>query len=184
MAKLNRGEIQARARLLLDEAGAEVRWAELIRRIHSADPETPRNSIVGGLTDLFRKDDSILKVARGTYLLDRYQDRSQLIPTAEIGQLETSPSNDTAEIHATDRPLEAEFYESFAEFLRDDLEEVNQAVALGGSSFGGKWGTPDVIGVRKPNPDDLISFERQIVAAEIKRDSYQAITAFGQAVAY
>lgn len=185
MAKLNRGQIQDRARLLLAEAQGEVRWGELLNDIHENAPETPRNSIVGALTDLFRKDNSISKVARGTYLLTRYQDAENAGSASGAKEEEdSSPSNDISLPKGPHRAPEAAYYLSFAEFLRDDLEEVNEAVELGGNGFGGKWGTPDVIGVRKPNADDLISFERQIVVAEIKIDSHQAITAFGQAVAY
>lgn len=185
MTKFNRGQIQDRARGLLEQAKGEVRWGELLKDIHESAPETPRNSIVGALTDMFRRDDSISKVARGTYLLKRYQDAA-LGTAAEIKEEkdESSPSDDIALPRVAQRAPEAAYYQSFAEFLRDDLEEVNEAVELGGNGFGGKWGTPDVIGVRKPNADDLISFERQIVVAEIKIDAHQAITAFGQAVAY
>lgn len=182
MAKLNRTQIQTAARQILS-SGTEARWGEMLDRIHASAPETPRNSIVGGLTDLFRKDPSILKVARGTYLLattvtaSDEDHRDVRSATAPFGPPDESSVDGL-------RPSEAEFYDSFAEYLRDELEEVNQAIALGGSSFGGKWGTPDVIGVRKPNADDLIQFERQIVVAEIKVEAKEAITAFGQAVAY
>lgn len=171
--------------MLLIDAQAEVRWGELLKNIHESAPQTPRNSIVGALTDLFRKDETIAKVARGTYLLRRYQEVA--VSGAEDGDDDggiSSPMNDATVPRTSLRVPEAAYYQSFAEFLRDELEEVNEAIELGGNGFGGKWGTPDVIGVRKPNADDLISFDRQIVVAEIKIDSHQAITAFGQAVAY
>lgn len=47
-----------------------------------------------------------------------------------------------------------------------------------------KWGTPDVIGVLRPQAQDIIKFESQIISAEIKIDSAQPVVAFGQAVAY
>ena len=57
-------------------------------------------------------------------------------------------------------------------------------MALGRNSLGGKWGTPDVIGVLKPKAGDIFKFEPQIVTAEIKAVAYQPVVAFGQAVAY
>ena len=58
------------------------------------------------------------------------------------------------------------------------------ASKLGGASLGGKWGTPDVIGVLKPRAQDIFKFEQQIVTAEIKAVPGQPVVAFGQAVAY
>src|SRR3546814_7212706 len=63
-------------------------------------------------------------------------------------------------------------------------DEATVASALGGSSLGGKWGTPDVIGVLKPRAQDIFKFEPQIVTAEIKAVPNQPVVAFGQAVAY
>ena len=72
---------------------------------------------------------------------------------------------------------------SFAEWLVEN-DEATVAVELGGSSLGGKWGTPDVLGVLKPRAQDIFRFEPQIVSAEIKATPSQPVVAFGQAVAY
>ncbi len=42
---------------------------------------------------------------------------------------------------------ESDFYRPFAEWLKNDLDEVTDAAALGGASMGKKWGTPDVVGI-------------------------------------
>ncbi|EGF92755.1 hypothetical protein ABI_11920 [Asticcacaulis biprosthecium C19] len=78
---------------------------------------------------------------------------------------------------------EQDFYRSFAEWLEEN-DEATVASALGGASLGGKWGTPDVIGVLKPRAQDIFKFEPQIVTAEIKVVPNQPVIAFGQAVAY
>jgi hypothetical protein len=44
--------------------------------------------------------------------------------------------------------------------------------------------TPDVIGVRRSKASDVVQFPTEIISAEIKLDSGQLITAFGQACAY
>jgi hypothetical protein len=60
---------------------------------------------------------------------------------------------------------EEEFYESFAVFLRDDLDECTATRALGGSGLKSKWGTPDAVGVYKPLTRDLLKFPPDVVAA-------------------
>ncbi len=79
---------------------------------------------------------------------------------------------------------EEDFYEPFANWLRDELGECTEAVALGGNYLGKKWGTPDVIGIYKPSKRDLIKFTEEIISAEIKINPSEPIIAFGQAIAY
>ena len=45
-------------------------------------------------------------------------------------------------------------------------------------------GTPDVFGVLRPRESDIVKLPLEVVVAEIKTDSAQLITAFGQACAY
>jgi hypothetical protein len=79
---------------------------------------------------------------------------------------------------------EEHFYQPFAEWLVNELEECTKAIPVGGNTFRDKWGTPDVIGVRESRKSDIIKFSTEIVAAEIKLESANLITAFGQACAY
>lgn len=65
-----------------------------------------------------------------------------------------------------------------------DLEECTKAVALGGSMFGAKWGTPDIFGIFKARESDIFKAPLEVVVAEVKTDCSQPITAFGQACAY
>lgn len=55
---------------------------------------------------------------------------------------------------------------------------------MGGSIFRDRWGTPDVIGKRESKRSDVIKAPTEIVAAEIKADTLQLVSAFGQACAY
>jgi len=80
--------------------------------------------------------------------------------------------------------LESEFYDSFGEWLKSELDEVTDVVAVGGAGFRAKWGTPDVLGVYKPLASNLVKFSIEIVSAEVKVNPQEAITAFGQAAAY
>ena len=66
----------------------------------------------------------------------------------------------------------------------EELEECTKAVPLGGNRFGGKWGTPDVIGVSKSRDSDIVKLPLEVASAEIKMDASRLIEAFGQACAY
>jgi len=177
--KLNRKQIHARALEILEEEEGGIRWGELLKRIHSDAPDTPPNSIHGAIQVLFQSNDQIIKVARGTYQLEKYVSAQSSDAQAEDQATASQPvkTNDQTQI------TEQDFYDSFAEWLEEN-DEATVATALGGSSFGGKWGTPDVIGVLKPRAQDIFKFEPQIVTAEIKAVPGQPVVAFGQAVAY
>ncbi len=179
--KLNRQEIQSKARTLLEAETGGIRWGEMLKRIHAADPETPQNSIHGALQNLFVMSNDIVKVARGTYQLAQYVAADNALATAHEAVLETLPVQ--ADVPGSESLTEQDFYSSFAGWLEEN-DEATVASALGGASLGGKWGTPDVIGVLKPRAQDIFKFEPQIVTAEIKAVPSQPVVAFGQAVAY
>ncbi|MBU4501973.1 MAG: hypothetical protein KKA79_05230 [Nanoarchaeota archaeon] len=61
---------------------------------------------------------------------------------------------------------EEDFYKPFANCLKTDLGEYIEAVALGGSYLGKRWGTPDVIGIYKPLKRDVIKFEPEIISTD------------------
>ena len=79
---------------------------------------------------------------------------------------------------------ESDFYKPFADWLVEELKECTQAEAVGRNILGKKWGTPDVIGIRRQGPGAYANTPPEIVSAEIKIDPYSLITAFGQACAY
>lgn len=177
--KLNRKQIHARALEILEEEEGGIRWGELLKRIHADAPETPPNSIHGAIQVLFQSNDQIIKVARGTYQLEKYVSAQSSDAEAAEAATASLPVKANGQTQIT----EQDFYDSFAEWLEEN-DEATVATALGGSSFGGKWGTPDVIGVLKPRAQDIFKFEPQIVTAEIKAVPGQPVVAFGQAVAY
>ena len=182
VVKLNRQQIHERALLVLEDHPQGIRWSELLRAVKADASETPHNSIDGGIHNLLTtRTSEIIKVARGTYQLAKYVEAEDEIATAqEVKTINTPVKPDTS----GSAPLtEQDFYTSFAEWLEEN-DEATVASALGGQSLGGKWGTPDVIGVLKPRAQDLFKFEPQIVTAEIKAVPNQPVVAFGQAVAY
>ncbi len=158
-------EIKRRARdIVLGQSGG-IRYSQIVSRILAELPEANRNTIltsVGQLEAAFPTE--IIKPSRGLY-----QSR------AGVNVMVAPP------------PIvrnEVDYYEPFATWLKNDLEEVTEVAALGGAALRAKWGTPDVVGVYKPSPGNLIRFGPEIVTAEIKVDPTQPVVAFGQAIAY
>jgi hypothetical protein len=165
MAKLPGNKIRDFALEIVAQNPGGIRYRDLTKGIAAAHPETPMNTIHGSVWDLAtRFPDKVVKPSRGLFK--------------------------PAGANAVDAPLpiskfkEEDFYEPFADYLKNDLDEVTTVAALGGSGLKGRWGTPDVIGVYKSLASNLIKFPLEIVAAEIKIDPQAPVVAFGQAVAY
>src|SRR5712671_478841 len=149
-----------------------LRHSSLIERLETALPEIPLNTIRGGVVGLIDfKPDQVYKPAKGLFQHTKYRDGSDSSAPAAVV---------TVAVHAK----EEDFYAAFAEYLTQDLEECTKAVPLGGCVFKDKWGTPDVIGIRKARESDIIRFATEIISAEIKTDASNLITAFGQACSY
>lgn len=170
MAKLSRKEIQDLARSIVAESPGGVRYSTLVTRILTQNPETPKNTIHGSVWDLAtRFPNEVTKPSRG--LFKPINSSNGIVP--EI----------TVEVPAV-RIREEDFYEPFAEWLKNELDEATVAIPMGGAGLQRKWGTPDVIGVYKPLASHRIKFDLEIISAEIKIDPLQPVVAFGQATAY
>ena len=145
-----------------------LRYSELVRELHNIFPDVPLKSIPASVWNLdLTRSKEIYKPTRGLF-------KYRLSEEEEVSQVEKPP------------PMlrEEDFYQPFANWVRDELGECTEAVALGANYLGKKWGTPDVIGIYKPSTRDVIKFQPEIISAEIKINPSEPITAFGQAVAY
>ena len=160
---------------------------ELAREIVLAHPEGVRfKDIVAGI--FARHPDAsnrtTIEAQVANYLVPAYSaeitkpSRGLYVPTA-VSPIAVAPTIPSPPLQSEDK-----FYEPFASYLQNDLEEATAAVALGGASIKTKWGTPDVVGVYRLLTHDLVKFVPEIVVAEIKVDHYQPVIAFGQAIAY
>jgi len=157
---------------ILENCPQGIRYSEFVRQIHNALPETAENTIQGTIWNLeVRVPESVFKPARGVFLHAKYRET-------------TEPVEPKTARPARQKFHESDFYEPFAGWLVKELEECTKAIAIGGNLFRDKWGTPDVIGIREPKKSDIIKLPTEIVSAEIKLDSTNLITAFGQACAY
>ncbi len=165
MRKLTVREVQAEALKIIAVNPGGIRYTDLVNEILRRSPETPRNTVNGSIWNLDTlRPGAVRKPSRGLF----------------------QPVGGEAQIEEPKPPKvkEEEFYEPFAEWLKNELDEVTDVVALGGATFRAKWGTPDILGVYKPLASNLIKFPIEIVSAEVKVNPSEAITAFGQAAAY
>jgi len=168
MSKLSGKEIRELAKKIVAETPGGIRYSALVRQIAQTHPETPINTIHGNVWDLDKTfSGQVLKPSRGLFV---YAGQNQ--SGAREGTLTIAPAR------------ESDFYEPFAEWLKTDLDEATEAVALGGAGMRSKWGTPDVVGVFKPLPSNRVKFDLEIVSAEVKANPNESIVAFGQAMAY
>jgi len=146
-----------------------LRYMELHSLLCKTFPKIPSNTIHGALwTITTDPPKGVYKPTRGLY---KYSSDDIFKDTAEPGPIQSTTLK------------EEQFYEPFSMWLKTE-GECNEAVPFGGAAMGKKWGTPDVIGIYKPVSRDIIKFSAEIVSAEIKSNSSDPITAFGQAIAY
>lgn len=149
-----------------------VRYSDLLRAIHEELPDIPIKSIPAQMSNLDkRKPKEVYKPARGLFRHIKFREK-------ELSEEEPERPPQIEKIK------EEDFYKPFADWLVNELEECTKAMPLGGNRFRDKWGTPDVIGKREPRRSDIVKGPTEIVSAEIKTDTKDLITAFGQACSY
>jgi hypothetical protein len=165
-----RKQIQLKAIEILKRNPLGIRYSRLVNEIKTSFPDIPVNTIHGTVWNMdVTKPNDVYKPSRGLW---RHLSFREVQTAPEGGSTATSTIN------------EEDFYQSFADYLVNDLEECTKAKPLGGNAFRDKWGTPDVIGIEKSKPSDIVKHEVVIVSAEVKTDTSGLITAFGQACAY
>jgi len=160
-------QIQSKAIEILRNDPQGVRYSQLLAMIKESFPDISSNTIRGTIWNLD------VTVPNEVYKADRGLFRHISFREAQVIAPQTPPET-----------IEEDFYQPFADYLKNELEECTKAIPLGGNKFKDRWGTPDVIGIKKPKPSDIVKPEVVIVSAEIKTDSSGLITAFGQACAY
>ncbi len=165
--------ITTKAFELLDQSPEGLRYSELVKRVIGSDSTFKPNTVHGNIWNLDERfADRVYKPSRGLFRLTKYR-------AADTDQLK-----DDLVPKQPKKFKEEDFYEPFADWLVNEIEECTKAIPLGGNRFRDKWGTPDVIGKRESKRSDIIQAPVEIISAEIKPDVNQLVTAFGQACAY
>lgn len=171
MSETQRGKIIKRVLEILENNSTGIRYSDLFRKLVEIFPDMPKGNIHGTLYNLDKKNKQIKKPERGLFILKKYA-------TEIIDAVQFDVGNNMRLLRETS------FYQSFADYLKQDLGECTKAIPLGGNRFGDRWGTPDVLGVYKFSETNYLRPPIEIISAEIKTDVNQLITAFGQACAY
>ncbi|MDO9459752.1 MAG: hypothetical protein Q7N95_06510 [Alphaproteobacteria bacterium] len=168
-----RERIKQRAVELVKAHPDGLRYSELFRMLRDGSPPFNAGTISSTIWNLdVVLPESVWKPSKGLY-------RHAIFKEGEVAE---EPPARAGLIPPKVR--EDQFYSLFADWLKNEAEEVTHAIPLGGSVFRDKWGTPDVIGKRESRRSDVIKAPTEIVSAEIKADTLQLVTAFGQACAY
>lgn len=171
-------DLQKLAIEILNDEKNGLRHSELVEKIDEKFPNVPEGTIFGAIWTLIADHPAeVYKPSRGLYRHTRYQESSYQGDGPSQAEAGRSPSQG---IESDEKVL----YEPFANYLVKELEECTKAVPLGGNRLGGKWGTPDVIGILRPRESDIYKPPTEVISAEVKRDASQLIVAFGQACAY
>jgi hypothetical protein len=151
-----------------------VRYSELVRKIKQEFSDIPVNTIYGVIWNLDSQiPDKIYKPVRGLFRHIDFREKEGIEMTKTIKSK-----------GFIKKWREEDFYQPFADWLENEAEECTKAIPLGKNKFKDKWGTPDVIGIYESRASDIIKLPTEVISAEIKIDTKDLITAFGQACAY
>ncbi|MEM4730108.1 MAG: hypothetical protein QXH42_10180 [Thermoplasmata archaeon] len=162
--------IIAKAIELLKSNPNGIRYSDLVKKVKEEFPDIPIKTIHGSVWNLeTRVPYEVYKPARGLFRHLTYRENES--------EKEERPLSE-------EEKREEKFYEPFARWLVNEVEECTKAIPLGGNRFKDRWGTPDVIGKRESRRSDIIKGPTEIISAEIKADTKDLITAFGQACSY
>lgn len=174
MAETNKQKNIDAALRLLGENRDGLRYSQLLALVGKAIPGMNQNTIRGSIWNLDQTHPAeVYKAAKGLFRLTKYQGAEPALP---------GPA--PLPLPAARQIREEDFYQPFADWLVNEVEECSKAVPLGGNRFKDKWQTPDVVGKLEPSRSDIVKFETEIVSAEIKLDDGASVTAFGQACSY
>jgi hypothetical protein len=181
MPKLTGNQIRELAKSIIASSPGGIRYNALVQEILRRNPETPENTIHGSVWNLAEKfPNEVSKPSRGLFTPESVPENDTVsVEGAEQAGAEQVVVTTTVGV----KIKESDFYEPFAEWLKNDLDEATKVAPLGGG-LKGKWGTPDVVGTYKKRPGNVIEFPIEIVSAEIKIDPLAPVVAFGQAIAY
>jgi hypothetical protein len=149
---------------ILETKPEGLHYSDLHRAIQVALPEVVKNTIDGTIWRLDKSTTNVAKPERGLFILTKY-----LTPEKqdEISKKKLFSETSVKEvIKRAGVPDETKFYQPFADYLVNDLEECTGALPLGGSKFGDKWGTPDVLGVYKFSEADPLRPATEIIVNE------------------
>jgi len=172
--------VRADAVDLLHDRPEGMTFTQLVDALRLRHSDRNLKTLGNDITGLDRKlSNKVFKPTKGLYLHIRFKE--QVLSASGLTVSESTPAKTTQK---EVKVQEEKYYALFASWLTDELEEVTHAIPLGGNTFRDRWGTPDVLGKYEGRRSDVVKGMTCIVAAEIKVDTSNLLTGFGQACAY
>lgn len=153
----------------LSEMQGAARNSEVIKRVLEKHPTTNRSSVASKISALKKSKPEDFGSAGNGW-----------ISLAGSEGAAAQPEDTTLDVND---PQESALYEPVRRFLIED-ELVTAAEITGSSRMNRKWGNPDLFGIVKPAASDPYKFPLEFIALEVKRDTTNLVTAFGQAASY
>ena len=125
-----------------------LRFSEIKRYVQThLDPTIKQTNRPANLVKLVEiSDGKFTKVDKGYYQLTTNFDMA-------------AQEEEIISLPLSKKITEQDFYQLFADWLVTELNDCTKTEVLGGTSFGDKWVTPDVIGVLKSKPSEILKFE-------------------------
>lgn len=149
-----------------------LRFSHLIREIALADPKLNAGTIKTVVGHLDKASgNQVYKPARGQFRLVVFK------------KVVASEAREEVKRLARDLAMERKVNLRFAEWLEQELQDVNQAMTPTSNLFNGLCGTPTVLGLAEARPGDVQTPPPGIVSAQIESRTGGHIDAFGQACA-
>lgn len=175
----DRARVRTDAVLLLEQKPEGMTFTQLVDKLRLGHIARSIKSIGNDITGLDRKvPEKVYKPTRGLYRHTNFKEQGQVADSA------IDASSRARKQQREPKVPEEKYYGLFAAWLTDELEEVTHAIPLGGNTFRDRWGTPDVLGKYEGRRSDVVKGMTCIVAAEVKADTTNLLTGFGQACAY
>lgn len=151
-----------------------MRSTQIVRNVQKELPGATNGQVIGKIRKIRLDPKSdVERLSRGLYRHNKFRDKENIMEQRSDDDREEGDTGET------------NFYQPFADYLESE-EECTKAKVLGGNRLGGRWNTPDVVGINKSQEFDPIKHATEVISAEIKlqTDTQSLITAFGQACAY
>jgi len=148
-----------------------IRFTTLVKKVVSETGEN-ENTCNGSLYNLPKElPEKISRPYRGLFILN---ENEKFLKDVVEQNFEQKPNS---------KITENDIYQPARDYLLS-REECTHAVLIGGSMFGKKWGTPDILGAIRADSDSVYKPPLEIIAVEIKDGGYSPVEALGQAMAY
>lgn len=149
-----------------------LRFSHLLREIALVDPSLNAGTIKAVVWNLDKVSaDQVYKPMRGLFRLVVFKEPVSL-KAREEGRL-----------RARDLVMETKVTLLFAEWLEQELQDVDRAMTPIANLFSGLCGTPTVLGLAETRPSDSEAPLQGIVSAQIESQTSGHIDAFGHACA-